>query len=170
MSQFNIRVLKPKDWPLYKQIRLASLQESPDAFGLTYQQALLLPDADWASLLNSTSDGALSLPLVVDMNQEMVALAWGLIPANKDVAHIYQMWVAPKARGKGIAIALLDELKAWALAKQCKSLQLSVTTTNSAAVGLYHRYGFQAASKQQALQPDSALVVQSMQLPLNHAA
>lgn len=76
------------------------------------------------------------------------------------------MWVAPEARGQGVAGALLDEAVRWASARSAVALQLGVTCTNDAALRLYQRAGFVDAGVREPLRPDSDLVEQRMRLTL----
>lgn len=170
MSKFKIRVLEPQDWQAYKRIRLDSLKDSPDSFGATHEQERLFADSDWFSRLQPKSDGSISRPLGAEANGGLVGLAWGLIHhSDLKIAHIYQMWVSPVARGKGIATTLLDEMQTWAVSKKCLSLELSVTANNSTAVGLYRGYGFKPVGKQEALRTGSGLYAQPMRLELHKA-
>lgn len=171
MSKFKIRVLAPEDWEIYKLIRLRSLEESPDSFGSTYEREVSFPDSVWLSRLSPELAGTISLPLVAEIDGKEVGVASGLIrESDSKVANIYQMWVSPDARGKGIAASFLDEIKTWALDKESTSMALSVTTVNNAAVGLYQSYGFSPAGDTEELRVGSELLVQPMAMGLRGAA
>lgn len=43
----DIRATRKEDWTLLKRIRLAALQDTPTAFGVTYQAAAADSDARW---------------------------------------------------------------------------------------------------------------------------
>ena len=160
----RIRKLSPTDWAIYKSIRLASLADSPDSFGSTYEREAQLPDSEWQSRLDPTGRAKNALPLVAEYEGVPVGVSWGLIhEPDAGVAHIYQMWVAPEARGNGIAKSFLDHIAAWATANNCDSLALSVTTTNNAAVGLYLSSGFVPSGQVEELRDGSSLKSQSMQ-------
>lgn len=167
MSKIKIRVLGSNDWPRYKDIRLASLMDSPDSFGSTYAREAASPDAEWQSRLDPDAGASNALPLVAEIDGDAVGLAWGLIhDPDSRIVHMYQMWVSPAQRGKGVAKSLLDEIISWAISKRCGRLALSVTTNNDAAVGLYLASGFTASGPREALRPGSALTVQTMTLEL----
>ncbi|SUI86756.1 Acetyltransferase YpeA [Shewanella putrefaciens] len=170
MSKFKIRVLESEDWQLYKMIRLCSLKESPDSFGATYEQESLLSDSEWFSRFQPNSDVEVALPLIAETDGHVLGLAWGLIhKSDVKTAHIYQMWVLPEARGKGVASKLLDEIKAWALNEKCSSIALSVTASNTAAVGLYRTRGFITVGQLEELRAGSGLYVQPMIMSCNAA-
>lgn len=56
-------------------------------------------------------------------------------------AELLDIAVAPKARGKGVADALMDDLLAWA-AKKAETLFLEVRVSNQRAINLYQRFDF----------------------------
>ena len=45
MPDYLTRIYAPADWQEYRDIRLRSLQDSPDAFGTTYPEAAKYPDS-----------------------------------------------------------------------------------------------------------------------------
>lgn len=168
MKNFNIKVLTPEDWALYKSVRLESLKDSPDSFGAIYEQESALSDSDWQARLDLNARGLVAFPLVAEQGGRAVGLAWGVIHAPEvETAHIYQMWVSPAARGKGIAKALLGEIKTWAIDKECDCLALDVTTSNEAAVCLYRSSGFMAMGPPVPLRRDSFLMMQPMEMALH---
>ncbi|MGE6995244.1 GNAT family N-acetyltransferase [Pseudomonas sp. NPDC047961] len=170
MSEFEIKILTPETWELYKSARLNSLKESLDSFGSIYNQEAVLSDAEWKSRLDLKSRDIDALPLIAELKGQPVGIAWGFIhKPNLQVAHIYQMWVSPELRGKGIAKSLLLEIKSWALGRGCSLMALGVTTSNEAAVNFYKSFGFVAAGQLEELRADSPLLVQPMTIELNSA-
>ena len=171
MSECEIKILTPENWELYKSARLNSLREAPDSFGSTYDQEAALSDAEWQSRLDLKLQNIDALPLVAEMDGQPIGIAWGLIhKLDLRIAHIYQMWVSPEMRGKGIAKSLLLEIKAWAIGRGCDLMALAVTTSNEAAVNLYKSFGFVAEGQLEELRVDSPLLVQPMVIELNSAA
>ncbi|POH81378.1 hypothetical protein CXK91_18250 [Stutzerimonas stutzeri] len=99
------------------------------------------------------------------------ASPWGLIDKEDlRTAHIYQMWVPPELRGKGIAKSLLGEIEAWAISRGCGLMALAVTTSNEAAVSFYRSFGFVAAGQPEDLRVGSALMAQPMICRLKNSA
>jgi len=167
MSKIDIKIPGPQDWQLYKDIRLTSLEDSPDAFGSTFTREAAFPDSEWQSRLDPDARAANALPLIALTDGSAVGLAWGLIHApDLHSTHVYQMWVSPAQRGKGIGKLLLNEIVSWALSRGSERLALSVTTNNDAAVGLYLSYGFAPSGPLEELRPGSALTVQPMTMEL----
>ncbi|HEX7915159.1 GNAT family N-acetyltransferase [Rudaea sp.] len=63
--------------------------------------------------------------------------------AGSDIARLYSIAVAERARGRGVAKALLAAVEAAALHRHCLRLRLEVRKDNAAAIALYERLGFQ---------------------------
>jgi GNAT superfamily N-acetyltransferase len=123
----------------YRTIRLRALQESPDAFGSTYEREQTMTDDEWRERLGR-ADGATFVAVV---NNEDVGLVGGA--AHHDVrgdAGLYSMWVAPDARGRGVSTALITAVFDWARATGMRAVRLEVGDYNVQAQRLYARLGF----------------------------
>jgi diamine N-acetyltransferase len=55
---------------------------------------------------------------------------------------LHRLYVAPRAKGAGVADALMDDCLAWARGKGASALYLSVWENNERAQRFYRRYGF----------------------------
>jgi len=167
----SIRPLATDDWRLYRDLRLRALADSPDAFGSTLAAETGRPDAEWARRLASSADARVSLPLAAELGGELVGLAWGRIDTSAPaVAALYQMWVAPTHRGRGVGQKLLEAVIAWATAQNASFLDLGVTCGDSPARRLYERAGFKPVGAPGPLRPGSTVLAQSMRLELRAAA
>jgi GNAT superfamily N-acetyltransferase len=167
----SIRTLAADEWRRYRDLRLRALADSPDAFGSTLVAEAGRPDAEWARRLASSADIRVNLPLVAEIRGQLVGLAWGRIDAsNPEVAALYQMWVAPPHRDRGVGEKLLEGVIAWAKAQNASSLDLAVTCGDSPARRLYERAGFKPMGSPQPLRPGSTLLAQPMRRPLTDAA
>ena len=70
-------------------------------------------------------------------------LASGMLDdAVAGLAHLFSLWVAPEARGVGVATALVEAVAAWAVDRGAQRLRTSVTLGNDDAARLYRRTGF----------------------------
>ncbi len=49
--------LPVEEWQIYRQIRLEALRDAPQAFGSTYQEQSVKPDAYWQSRLEEAAKG-----------------------------------------------------------------------------------------------------------------
>ena len=61
---------------------------------------------------------------------------------NTQEFHFESLAVLPQHRGRGIAKALINEVKKQYEASNCKRLTLAVETDNQAAIALYQKLGF----------------------------
>lgn len=98
---------------LYRELRLAALQDAPDAFCATYAEEAARQD--WPARLAENVNDERGRPVIARVDGTAAGLAVGKIwPAEPDVAQVYQMWVAPAFRGRGAARALLEDIIAGA--------------------------------------------------------
>ena len=162
-----VRKFTPDEWRLYRTLRLAALEESPDAFGSTLAHERTRADHDWVSRLSRAESSLHELPLVAEVDNEPSGLTWvWLDDDHGKVAHLYQMWVAPEKRGQGAGRALLDAAVAWARSAGARAIVLDVTAGNREALHLYEAAGFVATGSEQPLRPGSELRSRTMRLPL----
>lgn len=165
-----IRPLAPHEWPVYRAIRLRSLADSPDAFATTLAEQEAHGPETWAARLSAAAASCKDCPLIAECSSEPAGLVWAKVDAADDsVVNIFQMWVSPESRGRGVAAALLDEAIAWARSRKARAVQLSVTCGNSSAVRLYERAGFKNDGPPQPRGPASPLFEQAMRLALDPA-
>jgi len=167
MSEFQISVLSDEDWLDYKSIRLESLRESPDSFGSTFEREAEFVAEHWKSRLRISPTMHDAVALAASADQSYIGLLSCIIPeSNTKNAHLFQMWVSPKHRGKGIGTALINRVKNWAAVRGVEKLLLSVTTINSDAISLYQTIGFYPVGDTEALREGSSLKSQTMEIKL----
>lgn len=162
----RVRILLPADWPLYRDLRLQALADAPDAFSYTHAQAATQTDDAWAARLAAAAQSGRDCPLVAECDGVPVGLSWVKRDEDASGAELYQVWVAPHARGVGAGAALLDAATAWSRGAGARSLRLGVTWTDSAAVRMYRRAGFEPVGPAEPLRPGSAIMSQPMRLTL----
>lgn len=162
-----IRVLEAHEWATYRDARLRSLADSPDAFGSTLAEELeRTPDA-WAARLSNAAVSGQDYPLIAELAEQVVGLVWAKADATTpSVVNVFQMWVAPECRGRGVASALLRAAIGWARSRDACVVQLGVAWGDTAAVRLYLREGFKAFGVPEPLRGDSPLLSQTMRLAI----
>ena len=159
----EVRRLEPDEWRAFREIRIRALADSPDAFGATLDDASSRTDAEWQDRADQ-SDGAI---FVVDGPDGFVAMASGGPARNvPNTAALFGMWVDPSARRHGLGSALVEAVKAWAIAEGYPRLGLGVTTTNAPAIALYERLGFVDIGDRYPLREGTDLVIQIMGMSL----
>ena len=162
-----VRPFIQTEWPQYRDTRLNALKDSPDAFGSVYETAALLADSDWQDRLARIAPDR-DLPLAGLVGTEFAGMAWARFDEPNDkTAHLYQMWVSPAYRGKGLARKLLLEAMAWALSHGARSMRLGVTCGDTPARKLYEKIGFEARGTPEPLRAASDLKIQTMEYLFN---
>ncbi|WP_049658187.1 GNAT family N-acetyltransferase [Kitasatospora sp. MY 5-36] len=138
MVTLTLRTLTTADWPLWRDLRLAALTDAPEAFkaGL----------ADWHRGGEERWRDRLGIPgahhVAALLDEDPVGLVGGLPGSLDGVRELRSLWVAPRARGRGVAVRLVEEVERWARATGGTTLRLAVLPGNEAALALYRRHGF----------------------------
>lgn len=167
----KIRSFAEHEWAIYKDLRLAALTESPDAFGSTLAKETQRSDADWTNRLAVGVRSSWDFPVMAEINGQSIGLAWGRIEeSNRAVANLYQVWVYPTYRRRGAGQLLLDAVTAWAIGKQAHYLELGVTCGDTPAMRLYKRAGFEPVGQPEPIRPGAELLGQKMRLDLRSGA
>lgn len=158
-----VREVGGDDWPVWRDIRLRALADSPSAFGSTYAREVTLTEESWRRRL--AGDG---VSVLVEEDGVPVGMGAGF-PDLPGFLHVVAMWVDPAHRGRGVGHAVLEGIDAWARRRGLR-LHLDVNTTNAAARRSYERYGFAATGETRPLRDGSAERVERMVLATSRAA
>lgn len=141
MTDVTVRVLGVDDWQLYKKVRLAALDESPDAFVASYDAESAETEDFWRQrmvrsqrLLAERDGQALGVVSLGESDD-----------GNPDTAQLFGLWVAPQARGTGVASALVRAGADAALSQGRTQLAYWVGTDNGRAVAFASGLGFRPA-------------------------
>jgi len=169
-SDVRIRRFTAREWPAYRALRLRSLADAPNAFGSSLALEESWAHELWMARLMAAEVSGRDCPLVAESTAAdgaMLGLLWAKCDADDaGIVNLFQMWVAPEARGRGAASALVDEALAWARSIGARLVQLGVVVDNQDAIRLYERKGFRNAGVPAPIRPGSALLEQAMQLAL----
>jgi ribosomal protein S18 acetylase RimI-like enzyme len=153
LAVITIRLLNVDDVAAYERLRLEALQDSPAAFGSSYEEEVKRPTSQIISRLrDSTIFGA---------HPEEGPLI-GLLGFRREVrtkrAHngeLFGMHVSRPFRRQGVGGALLDHVIQYARdLGGIRTIKLSVTANNGAAVQLYRSRGFKSFG----LEPDALAI------------
>jgi RimJ/RimL family protein N-acetyltransferase len=135
---FAVRRLSPGEWPLYKSTRLRALAADPSSFGATLAAEQAYDDGEWQRRI-----GASAVFGLFDGGDVCGMIGIGSRAETPDEAAIWGLWVAPQARGRGGAAALiaacLDEARAQ---KKWSRLVISRRDNNKSVEGVILRQGF----------------------------
>ncbi|MFK7851749.1 MAG: GNAT family N-acetyltransferase [Akkermansiaceae bacterium] len=141
-----VRRLRLGEGNLYRQVRLESLKESPEAFGSTYENALARDIDSWSTQADSSADGSDRATYIIEDTNPLGLAAIYRDDSTSSEGELIQMWVAPELRGKDAAKALLDELFLWAATNNLSIVRAEVYRNNIKALRFYENYGFTISS------------------------
>jgi ribosomal protein S18 acetylase RimI-like enzyme len=141
-----IRHVRAGEAARVKALRLRALADAPDAFGATYEGDAARPEAWWEMIATLSDAGIEQRTFVFEEAGEWL----GFILIRRDDDHppdavINATWVAPQARGRGIATALTRECVGWARERGFPAVGVAVTAGNAAAQRTYEAAGFAPA-------------------------
>jgi ribosomal protein S18 acetylase RimI-like enzyme len=148
----NIRILRRSDAAVFQAHRLGALQESPEAFGSTYEEDLPLSLDVVADRIEESTvaprrvvfgafEGDTLLGFVGCMQEHKVKA--------RHKAFIWGTYVHPDARGNGVGTALLSQLIAYTSGwEYVQRLTLTVVDSARAARALYYSAGFESFGRE----------------------
>jgi ribosomal protein S18 acetylase RimI-like enzyme len=130
----HVRRLVPDDAPVLRETRLRALADTPENFGSLVAVERVRPAEEWRAWIRDRAwfaafDG-----------DNAVALVCGW-PAEAEWL-VFSMWVAPQARGRGVAAQLLDAVREAAEEAGAQAIGLHVFDGNDRARRVYERLGF----------------------------
>jgi GNAT superfamily N-acetyltransferase len=164
----RVERLREDDWAIFRELRLRSLLDSPEAFGSTYGDESSWTERAWRDWAAGRWRGGTAVVFAGHGDDgPAVGTATGAeYEAEGGVAHVYAMWVAPDARGAGVGRALLDAVAGWARDRGCDRLVLSVTESNETARRFYEECGFVDTGKREVLREGSEMHTLILSKPL----
>src|SRR4051812_16488826 len=131
----KVRPVQPSEGARLRELRLASLEADPDAFGATYARDAARPAAFWDDAAAASGAGG-SQRTYVGTDDDDTWLALALVRRDDerpDEAVVNAMWVAPAARGRGLGRALCEACLAWAAGRGLPRVRIHVFAGNPAA-------------------------------------
>jgi ribosomal protein S18 acetylase RimI-like enzyme len=149
-EQLVISRVSPDQWATYREVRLAALTDSPEAFSSTLERELGFPELLWRERLGS------NISLLAWLGDRPVGTVAVLTTEIADTHgftgawHLVAMWVSPAARRLGVGARLVEAAAVAARSGGAPSVLLWVVETNDPARKLYERAGFRAPGIRQA--------------------
>lgn len=147
-SRLRVELLGPDQWQRLREIRLNSLQDSPDAFGGNYETESKMGQEEWEAkftsldfLIVSSDQSDIAIMSVEVLNGDYGATCW-----------IGGCWSDPRYRGRGALRALFNFLDEHADIKNWRRQGLGVWDNNEDAIAAYKAIGFSEVGERQASQ------------------
>ena len=142
-----VRVLQADEWRTWREIRLRSLADAPEAFSSTLDREQGFTVDDWLRWFTGIS-------VLATVDGVPAALGGGF-RVRDGWMQVVAMWTDPAYRRRGLAMQILDVVVTAARAEG-RRLVLDVAQGNSAARNVYERYGFVATGESEPIRPDTA--------------
>jgi RimJ/RimL family protein N-acetyltransferase len=144
LTDYTIRAATKEDAESYKALRLRALKNNPEAFGSSYEERSK-QDIEFfrQRIPEENSDNLL---LFVEKDSNLVGMM-GFLRVNRlkqnHNAFIWGVYIDPEARGNGLGRKMMAQIMNHARQIEgLRQVQLSVVTSNSAALKLYQSFGF----------------------------
>ena len=139
----KIVAITDNEWEDLKEIRLSSLKDSPEAFGLKYEEAVNYTSKDWKNIASDHEN----LKFFIAYENDLAVGLIGGVFSNSE-CELVSMWVSPNFRGLDIGGKLIRILKEYALKHGYSSIVLKVSQENKSAYYLYKKCGFTITGKE----------------------
>ncbi len=140
----SVRRLDVPDVPALRDLRLESLRLHPECFGADLEAEEALSVDDMAARMRT----GFSFGGFVD--GELSGLVVFVKPNRRKTGHTGElgaMYVRAKARGTGLADALVEAVIDQAVKSGAEQIKLTVNAENPRAIKLYERHGFRTIGR-----------------------
>jgi ribosomal protein S18 acetylase RimI-like enzyme len=150
-NEVKIIEATPENWELYKDIRLEGLREDPQAFGSPLEKEGSFTREKWLKRVSNPFSY-----IAVSNDRSVGTIGAYMTEENeKKVAHIVGVFVSKEGRGKGVGSMLLEAvLRKLKEDKTIDVIDLTVNEDQTAAVGLYGKFGFKISDREVAVLGD----------------
>ena len=138
-----VRQIQPDEWDILRSVRLAALEDAPEAFSETLAEVRIMTDDFWQGRAERGAKGETSFcAMAFDVGQP-IGMAVGIADqSNSAMAYLAAMWVAPRHRGTDAAPLLVDSVARWAASHGALILFAGVREGNVRAAAFYRKVGF----------------------------
>jgi ribosomal protein S18 acetylase RimI-like enzyme len=134
--EMMLRLLGPDDWETWRDLRLAALATSPEAFGSKLADEQEYDEAAWRDMMTS------GVRVVAEAPEPAGLVGGTPHDGRPDILVLWSVWVRPSHQGQGIGEALVREVLTWAAEQGVRRVKLHVFDHNDRARRLYQRLGF----------------------------
>jgi ribosomal protein S18 acetylase RimI-like enzyme len=137
-----IRQIQPDEWPRWRETRLRMLRDDADFFSTRYEDMVREPTEKWRTWVAEAAAGEEKTLFVADEAGTWLGVVGAFARVDRLEVQLISMWVAPEARGRGIAQDLIRAVARWADDRGSSQVVLFVQEANEPAQRLYARAGF----------------------------
>jgi GNAT superfamily N-acetyltransferase len=137
MAEITVRILGESDWPLYREVRLRALAQSPSAFTATLADEEDRGESFWRDRMTR------SYRLLAERAQQPQGIvSLGVYDDEPSAAEVFGLYVIPEARGTGVSWRLIEAAAALATQNGYAQLYYWVGSDNGRAIGFATNFGF----------------------------
>ena len=139
MAQITVRVLNESNWPLYRDVRLRALEESPASFSAQLADEVDQDEQFWRDRMNRYHQ------LLAERDGRPQGIAsLGPYAAEPSAGEIFGLYVVPEARSTGVSWRLVEAAAALASREGHRQLYYWVGIDNGRAIGFAKNFGFRS--------------------------
>jgi ribosomal protein S18 acetylase RimI-like enzyme len=159
----EIRRVRPDEAAGLREIRLRALRDAPEAYFSSPESEEGLPPGHW----EEWATGADKAMFVAVEDGEWLGMAGAVAPPDKvGTVSLWWLWVAPDARGRGLARRLLEARAEWARARGASRLELAIAESNDTVITFYRGLGFVPTGERRSMASDPTRTGVFMARPL----
>lgn len=147
----TVRRVRADEWRLWRETRLRMLRDDPAFFAIRYDDAVREPDTFWRTWTEQAATADARSAFVAEDGGRWLGVVACHLRIAPTEAQLYSMWVAPDARGRGVARALIRAVAEWAAERGVERVYLFVQERNAGAQRLYERVGFRPTGAREAM-------------------
>ena len=140
----TVRRTTRDDWERLRALRLEALQDTPIAFGQTYENALDMTPSEWRAYAARGEERHRLFVVAVDEESDrFIGMMGGAEDHRGGPPFLVAVFVSPRFRGarRGVSDLLLESIEEWARRRSSR-LQLDVHEDNLRARRFYASRGF----------------------------
>jgi GNAT superfamily N-acetyltransferase len=147
----EIRTVRWDEAAALRDLRLRALGDAPYAYFAPLESEAGLPLAYWE---NWAAGNDKAMFIAVD-DGRWVGMAGAFVhPDKRGTVCLWWLWVAPDARGRGLARQLVEARAGWARERGAVRLELAVAENNETVKALYQSLGFVPTGERRSMASD----------------
>lgn len=141
----TIRRIKSGETDLFRDIRLRSLRESPEAFVSNYESARERSWESWVEQAGASVSGSECCTVLALSGSIVVGIAalYQQDDGNCKSGEIIQMWVDPEYRDQRLGSQIVEHLLLWARMEGYTEILATIHVENAVVVNFYEKLGFE---------------------------
>jgi GNAT superfamily N-acetyltransferase len=118
------------------------LREEAAYFSTRYEDVVREPDATWRTWVADAAEGVDKVLFVAEDGDGVLGVVGGFRRLDPSEVQLVSLWVDPRARGRGVARALIRAVAGWAQCLGAGRVVLFVQEANAPGRALYLLAGF----------------------------